>query len=217
MPTEYCLHAVGHVCVFFLTCFSICPRVLLLGLSAHRLLECRDVGRDVPPGDFACQGVHWLVSAEVGLSSECPFVVRDTPVLGLMSRAQALCVLWEGVSSLPGAAGKAPNRCAGRAALAMRPRAGRPRPLGQPRQAGRAVPSHVSPEALRAGGRQGSGVGGRHAPPAPGHPCCCRPQPSWPCRGSPGSQTLRKPPRPHLCLLCRFLSRAAWQGRACPT
>ena len=95
--------------MFFLTCFPICPRVLLRGLSAHRLLERRDMGRDVPPGDFACQGVHWLVSAEMsefGFSSECPFVVRDRPVLGLMSQAEALCVLWEGVSSLPGAAGK---------------------------------------------------------------------------------------------------------------
>ena len=105
VPAEYCLHAVDRVCMFFLTSFSICPRVLLLGLSARRLLERRDMGHDVPPGDFACQGVHWLVSAEmseVGLSSECPFVVRDRPVLGLKSQAEALCVLWEGVSSLPG-------------------------------------------------------------------------------------------------------------------
>ena len=103
------LDAAHHVCVFILTCFSICPRALLLGLSAHRLLERRDTGRDVPPGDFACQGLHWLVSAEtseVGPSSERPFVARDAPVLGLMSRAEALCVLWAGVSSLPAAAGK---------------------------------------------------------------------------------------------------------------
>ena len=67
-----------------------------------------------------------------------------------------------------------PRCCAGRAAPAMRPRAGRPHPLRQLRaeQDGRAAPSHVSPEALCAGeeGCWGSGVSSRHTLPAPGHP-----------------------------------------------